>query len=341
MFKIISIQDYLNLPQQPLLLDARSEGEFEQGHIPGAVSFPILNNEERKLVGTCYKKSGHKEAVLLGYELVGPKFKTYLSYAYTHFEGKSIYVHCWRGGLRSRIMSMLLSSAGFEVFQIAGGYKNYRQEVLAFLQGTFDFQVLGGLTGSGKTEVLEKLAKAGAQTIDIENLAQHKGSAFGALGLPEQPTQEQFENNIFAHCKNINWNLPVWVEDESRLIGRLQVPTGIYAGIRSGFVYFLDYSFEERLQHIVSEYGVFDKQILIETTAKLKKRMGDLINRQAIEALEIGDISTWAALVLQHYDKQYYFGFGKREPASSQKINLQGSELINYLLSIKKASVNM
>ena len=337
MFKIIPIQSLLNLPETPFLLDVRSEGEFEQGHIPGAISFPILNNEERKLVGTCYKQKGHNAAVLLGYELVGPKFTSYLKHAYKHFVGKEIYMHCWRGGLRSRIMANLLSSAGFEVNLIQGGYKSYRHEALAYLNTTLDLQVLGGLTGSGKTEILESLAHTGAQVLDIEKLANHKGSAFGAIGLPEQPTQEQFENNIFAHCFHFNSQKPIWVEDESRLIGRLQVPTGVYAGIREGFVHFLDYSFEERLAHIIAEYGVFEKQILIATTAKLKKRMGDLINRQAIDALEIGDVATWAGLVLSHYDKQYYFGFSKRDPLLSIKINLKGPELISYLKEYKKS----
>ena len=333
MLKIVSIQSYINLPESALLLDVRSEGEFEQGHIPGAISFPILNNDERKLVGTCYKKKGHNEAVLLGYELVGPKFTSYLAEAYKHFAGQVIYIHCWRGGLRSRIMANLLSSAGFEVNLIEGGYKTYRAVVLDFLNQAFTFHVLGGLTGCGKTEILQTLGDSGAQIIDIEKLANHKGSAFGALGLPEQPTQEQFENNIFKHCVHFNFNKPIWVEDESRLIGRLQVPTGIYAGIRESFVYFLDYTFEERLAHIVSEYGVFDKLVLMETTVKLKKRMGDLLNRQAVEAIQVGDISNWAALVLAHYDKQYLFGFGKRSLEMSEKTTLKNNELINYLLS--------
>ena len=340
MLKISTIEEYLNMPKKPLLLDVRSEGEFNQGHIPGAISFPILNNEERKLVGTCYKQKGHNSAVLLGYELVGPKFTSYLAYAYSHFEDKELFIHCWRGGLRSRIMANLLSSAGFDVTIIAGGYKTFRNTALDFLHANFNLNVLGGLTGSGKTEVLGELAKAGFQVIDIEQLASHKGSAFGALGLPEQPTQEQFENNIFMHCLNFNWEMPVWVEDESRLIGRLQVPPGIYAGIRSGFVYFLDYSFEKRLDHIIQEYGVFETKTLIETTFKLKKRMGDLTNRLAIESLESGDIKTWATLVLKHYDKQYLFGFGKRSDNQSEKIDLVGEHLINYLHSISYTGSN-
>ncbi|OYU96027.1 MAG: tRNA 2-selenouridine(34) synthase MnmH [Bacteroidetes bacterium B1(2017)] len=336
MLKLISISDFINEPKTGLLLDARSEGEFERGHIPGAISFPILNNEERKLVGTCYKQKGHKEAVLLGYELVGTKFKTYVEYAYANWEGQEINIHCWRGGLRSQIMSNLLSSAGFNVKLIKGGYKAYRQVVLDFLAKDFEFFVLGGLTGSGKTYVLDELENRGAQVLNIEKLANHKGSAFGSLGQHPQPSQEHFENLSFEILREFNFENPVWVEDESRLIGALQVPTQIYQGIRNSFVYFLGYSFEDRLEHILKEYGCFDKNLLIERTKQIKKRMGDLINRMAIEALENGDLRTWAEIVLIHYDKQYRYGFGLRKPGQSKDILLKSEELILELLSVKR-----
>ncbi|MBP7511893.1 MAG: tRNA 2-selenouridine(34) synthase MnmH [Bacteroidia bacterium] len=340
MLKLIAISDFLSIQTPVLLLDARSEGEYIQGHIPGATSFPILNNEERKLVGTCYKQQGHKPAVIMGYKLVGPKFTDYLKYAYKHFDGQEIYIHCWRGGLRSQIMANLLSSAGFHVNLIKGGYKTYRNEVLTFLEQDFKFEVLGGLTGSGKSEILEELSLKGAQVLDIENLANHKGSAFGALGLQEQPSQEQFENNVYQVLKKFGLNQPIWVEDESRLIGRLQIPTSIYKGIRNGFVHFLDYSFETRLAHIIEEYGVFPPAQLAEITAKLRKRMGDLNNRKAIDNINNGEVVAWAEEVLKYYDKQYLFGFGQREKDASNKIEMKGVDLIAYLLNIKKAQPN-
>jgi tRNA 2-selenouridine synthase len=337
MLKLIAISDLLQLKEPFLLLDARSEGEFEQGHIPGATSFPILNNEERKLVGTCYKQQGHKPAVIMGYKLVGPKFSELLKQAYKHFEGQEIFIHCWRGGLRSQIMANLLSSAGFEVNLIKGGYKTYRAAVLDFLSQEFSFQVLGGLTGCGKSEVLQEIQARGSQVLDIEDLAIHKGSAFGSLGLPEQPSQEQFENNVYQVLRNFGPNQPIWVEDESRLIGRLQIPTSVYKGIRNGFVHFLDYSFETRLAHIIEEYGVFPPARLAEITEKLKKRMGDLNNRNAIENIQLGNVQAWAEEVLKYYDKQYLYGFGQRETNTSKKIETAGEELMAYLLNIKKA----
>jgi tRNA 2-selenouridine synthase len=334
MLKLIPVTELLELQEMPILLDARSEGEFEMGHIPGAISFPILNNEERKLVGTCYKQKGHEPAVILGYELVGNKFAQYVSYAYKHWKGREIYVHCWRGGLRSNIMGNLLSSAGFNVKLIKGGYKVYRSEVLKYLAGNFVFKVLGGYTGSGKTEILKQLEARGAQVLDIEGLASHRGSAFGSLGLPSQPRQEHFENLIFEKLRRFSPNKPVWIEDESRLTGKLQIPDQIYAGLRNSFVYFLDYSIEKRAIQTLSEYGDFEVQLLAETTLKLRKRMGDLLNREAIQLLHEGDKQGWVLKVLAHYDKQYDFGFSKRSVDSSLSLQLEGEELIQYLLTV-------
>jgi len=339
MLKLISISDFLKLAEPTLLLDARSEGEFEQGHIPGAISFPILNNDERKLVGTCYKQKGHQAAVILGYELVGPKFKQFVAHAYKEFSGQEIYIHCWRGGLRSQIMSNLLSSAGFKVNLIKGGYKTYRHKVLDFLNNDFEFEILGGFTGAGKSDILEEMETQGIQVLDIEKLANHKGSAFGAIGLPPQPMQEQFENNIFYKLSHFNKEKVIWVEDESRLIGRLQIPTNVYLGIRNGFVHFLNYSFDDRLVHIMNEYGRFEPNLLAEITAKLKKRMGDLTNRLAIESIKAGEVKAWAEEVLRYYDKQYLYGFEQRLPGKSRMVELKEVELITQLKSIKKAQL--
>lgn len=334
MLKLIQVTDLLQMPSCPLLLDARSEGEFNFAHIPGAVSFPILNNDERKEVGTCYKQRGHEAAVLLGYKLVGAKFEDYLKHAYQNFKGQDVYLHCWRGGLRSRIMANLLDSAGFRVFLIQGGYKAYRQEVLRFLQGPFQFKVLGGYTGSGKTRVLQAMAAKGAQVLDLEALASHRGSAFGALGLAPQPKQEHFENLIFETLRRFDPNKTIWVEDESRLTGTLQIPNQVYAAIREARVWFLQYSLDYRAQITLEEYGGFDTQVLAEITAKLRKRMGDLMNRVAIETILQGDKETWVRMVLQHYDKQYDYGVGQRPPANIHPLTLSGDELLNTLMAL-------
>lgn len=307
MLKTIDINDWLQTQKHFPLLDARSEGEYAYGHIPSAISFPLLNNEERKLVGTCYKQKGSDQAVLLGYKLVGPKFEGYLKTALKRFPKGPIAVHCWRGGLRSRIMGNLLDSAGYEVFQVKGGYKSYRDLVLKYLENDFSFKVFTGFTGAGKTLLLEQMAQKGFQVLNLEGIANHRGSAFGNLGLPAQPSQEQFDNNLYETLKNFTQTSPIYTEDESRKIGKLVLPLKIFEGIRSSPLTFLDYSFEFRLNHILETYGRFDPNELLPPTENLKKRMGDKDNREAIQCLNEGNITEWACIVLKHYDKQYSY----------------------------------
>lgn len=331
MLKSVGISEFRTQHQERLLLDACSEGEYAQGHIPGAISFPILNNEERAKVGTCYKQQGHEQAVVMGYELVGPKFSDYLKRAYSEFGGKPLAVQCWRGGLRSQILGNLLETAGFDVVQIRGGYKTYRNLVLDFLSKPMPFRVLGGYTGSAKSEILEEMDRNGFQVLHLEELAAHKGSAFGFLGMPPQPTQEHFENILFEKLVTFDVARPIWVEDESRLIGKIQLPNQIYQSIRESHVVFLDYPFEQRLKHILQWYGKFPKETLAEITSRLRKRMGDLENRKALEFLEEGNLEAWGAQVLRHYDKQYLFGFSQRQQGLSTTETAQVKELLQKL----------
>lgn len=306
--KQIEILDFLFEAKNGCILDVRSEGEFKQGHIPGAISFPLLKNEERVLVGTCYKEKGNFEAVLLGYELVGPRFSEIIKEAKERFGEKLIYIHCWRGGLRSRIMANLLSSAGMNVSILKGGYKIYRNNVLKMFFKPFQFLVLSGYTGSGKTEVLNFLKKHGKQVVDLEYLANHRGSAFGSLGFSEQPSQEQFENNLAEELRGFDMNSEIWIEDESRLIGNIQIPSGIYENYRKAGLYFMDIPIEKRCSIILKDYGYFKKEELILSTFRIKKKLGDLRTRMAIEAIERGDLMSWVKEVLYYYDKAYNTG---------------------------------
>ncbi len=312
MLKSIEFNDWLIAKKHLPLLDARSEGEYDWGHIPNAISFPVLNNEERKLVGTSYKKEGHEAAVLLGYKLVGPKFHDYIKKAWQQIPKGEIVVHCWRGGLRSRIMGDLLSTAGYQVYQLKGGYKVYRNYVLNSFETPFKFKVLTGFTGSGKSENLEKMEKEGLQVLHLERLANHKGSAFGSLGLGEQPGQEMFENNLCETLSGFNPNTEIWTEDESRKIGKLVQPLPLFESIRNGEFTFLTTPFEDRVKNIMHNYGCFEPEKLIEITLKLKKRMGDLENRNAIEFLVQNEIENWAIAMLNHYDKQYRYSLSLR-----------------------------
>jgi tRNA 2-selenouridine synthase len=318
---ITSIEELFKLKETLTLLDVRAPVEFEQGHIPNAINFPILNNEERKEVGTCYKQNGHEAAVILGYKLVGPNFHQLVKQAYKQFKNKEIIIHCYRGGLRSRIMANLLSTAGFQVHLLQGGYKKYRHWTLEKLEADYQFKVLGGYTGSGKTTVLKQFATQNIQVLDLENLANHRGSAFGNIGLPPQPTNEQYENLLALELYQMNAEIPIWIEDESSMIGRCKVPTKIHEAIRNNQLYFLEIDIDERVKNIITDYGHFDKEILIQATQKLHKRLGDLRTREAVQLLEENNIADWAKAMLIYYDKTYLFGVSKRDETKVTKVD--------------------
>ncbi len=295
------------------MLDVRSEGEFASGHIPEAYNLPILNNEERRQVGICYKGKGNKAAVLLGYELVAHKFKDYIKEVFEIAPQKKVFVYCWRGGLRSSILADLLKNAGFTVYRLKGGYKTYRTWALAQLTTRKNIQVLGGATGSQKTSLLYWLALQGHQVIDLEGLANHRGSAFGHIGLGNQPSHEQFENRLALEWSKTNPMKPLWLEDESRMIGKLNLPKAIYEQIRESTLYKLDIPAEERKEYILQTYGRMPMEELAAATEKLKRRLGDENFRLAIECLETGDKKGWLDFVMAYYDKTYLHGNEKRD----------------------------
>lgn len=302
--------DDFELPFQELnWIDVRSEGEFEAGHIIGAINIPILNNEHRILVGTSYKQEGKDSAEELGYKLVSPLFAQLIAEAKKHVKENKIVVYCARGGMRSQIFSDLLSKEGIEVLRLKDGYKRYRNWCLEKFSREHSSIVLSGKTGSQKTERLFGLKNEGESVIDLEGLAHHKGSAFGSLGLPEQPSQEQFENNL-AHALffELKKKLPVWYENESRFIGKIRVPDSIFNRIVKSPRIEIEPSFENRFQFLMENYGCFSNEELIEKTKLLTKRMGLEANKKAIEAIENGDKNTWLNLLMQYYDKAYDLG---------------------------------
>jgi tRNA 2-selenouridine synthase len=320
------------------VIDVRSEGEFEHGHIPGAINIPLLNNAHREEVGICYKNKGNEAAVLLGYTLAGPHFHELIRKALETVPSKKAIVHCWRGGLRSKIFSELLENAGFTVFRLAGGYKAYRRQVLQVFEKPFQITVLGGLTCSGKTELLNLLPAQSMQMIDLEKIANHKGSAFGGLGRI-QPTQEQFENELARQIMMLDDKQMIWVEDESQAIGRNIIPNPFWKRMREALLVEIQIPMEIRLQRALNEYGSFSTALLEERTFTLRKRLGDLKTKDAVEHLNNKDLKSWASMLLDYYDKTYSYGQSKREALKRIKIELDSplniDEFINQLRALE------
>lgn len=322
----ITVEEFLTLAKQHPVLDVRSPGEYTHAHIPGAYSFPLFIDEERKVVGTAYKQQSREVAIKIGLDYFGVKMRKMVeeaeSIARSHKpvvkpepdNTKTILVHCWRGGMRSAGVAWLLDLYGFKVYTLVGGYKVFRHWVLEQFEKQYSFNVLGGYTGSGKTPVLEAMLKKGENVIDLEGLAHHKGSAFGALGMPKQPRQEMFENKLALKLSAaVQQQKPIWVEDESQRIGEVNIPINLWRQMRAQTLYFLDIPFEERLRHIAAEYGKQEKEKLVNAIIRIKKRLGGLEAKEAIGALIEDRIEDAFRILLSYYDKQYLKAMHNRE----------------------------
>ncbi|MEM1125010.1 MAG: tRNA 2-selenouridine(34) synthase MnmH [Bacteroidota bacterium] len=294
-------------------LDVRTPAEYAQGHVPEAINLPLFSNEERAQVGTTYKQTGRDEALLLGLELVGPRLHTLVESARAAApRGTPVRVHCWRGGMRSQSMAQLLEQAGHRAATLAGGYKAFRRHALDVIAQPRVLRVLGGLTGSGKTEVLHALQAAGAQVIDLEGLAHHKGSAFGHIGEAPQPTTQQFENDLAMALAVLDPAQPVWVEDESRLVGHVPVPGALWAQMQEAPVYVIDVPETVRVQRLVTVYSEADRSTLREALENIRRRLGGARTQAALDALAVGDDETACRLALHYYDRAYRHGLARR-----------------------------
>jgi len=298
------------------VVDVRSPGEFAQGHLPGAVNIPLFSDEERAQVGTTYQQVSQEEALLLGLELVGPKMADFVRQAKALAPDKEILVHCWRGGMRSGSFGWLLETAGMKVSTLMGGYKAFRNEVLAGFRIPQQIIILGGKTGSGKTEILHQLRELGEQVIDLEGLAHHKGSSYGAIGQLPQPSTEHFENRIYAQWRQLDPTRRVWVEDESRTVGRCLIPDVVWNQMQNAPLVLVDMDKATRIERLVREYACFDINLLYEATNRIQKRLGGQHHKAAIAALDQKDFATVADLTLTYYDKAYQHGVGKRNVVS-------------------------
>lgn len=328
----VSITEFLSLAENFPVLDVRSPGEYAHAHIPGAHSLPLFTDEERKVVGTAYKQQSKQIAVKIGLKYFGVKMVEMVETVEklvkelqskskkneppsNEFHPSTVLVHCWRGGMRSAGVAWLLDLYGFKVYTLAGGYKGYRNWVLEQFEQVYPIHILGGYTGSGKTEVLKALLKRGYTVIDLEGLAHHKGSAFGAMGLPPQPSQEHFENMLAGSlvrgleiANSIDaqgFQKTIWLEDESQRIGTVNIPSVLFQQMRKKQVYFLEIPFESRLDYIYLHYGKFEKSELVNAVIRIKKRLGGLETKTAMNFLLEDDTKEAFRILLQYYDKLY------------------------------------
>lgn len=316
-------KEFLEMGKSVPMVDVRTVAEFNIGHIPGARNLPIFTDDERVVVGTKYKRAGKDSAVLLGLELVGPKLARFVRQAKKIAPEKKILIHCWRGGMRSGSMAWLFETAGFTVYLLEGGYKAYRAYNREQFLVKAEIVILGGMTGSGKTEVLHEMIKMGHQVLDLEGVANHKGSVFGALGQDDQPTSEHFENELAKIWSGFDFDRTIWIEDESNAVGSVRINEGLFLRMRKADVVSMELPKEERINRLVKEYACFDIAVLKELILKIEKRLGGLNVKNAFEGLEKGDFHTVADITLTYYDKAYKFGQTKRKDQTIHSIELE------------------
>lgn len=321
----LSIDDFLKLRAQLPIVDVRSEGEYQQGHIPAALNIPILNNAERIAVGTDYKQKGQQEAIRTGFRLVGPRLLDIVTE--TEKAGKEILVHCWRGGMRSSNFCQFAGMARVKTHQLAGGYKAYRTKALESYKLPMQLTVITGNTGSGKSEILRTLKKHGEQIIDLEHLASHKGSAFGGLMLPPQPTTEQFQNDLFEEIYKLDLSKRIWIEDESIAVGKIFLPEGLWRQMNSSSIVEIDVDKSVRIERLVHEYGAADKELFLQAMTQITKKLGGQHFNTAREKLLQNDMAYVIAILLTYYDKAYTNGLIRKKQRVKTSIPWNGKDI--------------
>ena len=309
----IPAADVLNrLSEFSDVIDARSEGEFAEDHLPGAINWPSLNNEERKLVGTEYKQISAFDAKKRGAALVAKNIARHLERDVIHKPRDwQPLVYCWRGGKRSGSLALILDQIGFTVTLVDGGYKAFRAALVADLPplaAQFDYRVVCGTTGSGKTRLLQALAAQGAQVLDLEALANHRSSVLGVIpGLP-QPTQKAYDSLIWAALKSFDASRPVYIESESKKVGNVAIPEGLITAMRAAPCLQLDLSENERVALLLEDYDFFVKDIefFCDRLGALTQARGKDVVTDWQTRSRSGDVaSVVRELLVNHYDPVY------------------------------------
>lgn len=313
------------------LIDVRSEREFQNGHLPQAINIPILNNDHRHLVGICYKEKGQAEAIKLGHQLVDPKRDELVTQWSAAAQNQNVYVHCWRGGLRSQISSQWMKEASLEVTSVEGGYKAVRNELLKEFKRQHSFLMLTGLTGSGKTDLLQTFQNS--WYIDLERIANHRGSAFGVVpGI--RPSQQTFENQLALELTRHQSEF--LLEDESRKIGGLKIPDDFFAQMQAMPYIVVQREHSERVEEIYQEYiaqSTLSRFELIKqmnhSLQRIKVRLGGArfkklsdIMARAFELNSSEKHHEWIEELLEHY---YDPPYAKRISKIKDKIIFSGS----------------
>ncbi len=311
----LPVIDFLNKSKNELIIDVRAPIEFFKGHLPNAVNIPLFEDSERAEIGTLFKQQGKDTAVTRGLEIVSPKMVPFVDKVKTLSKNKKVFVYCFRGGMRSNSFAWLMNTSGMDACILKGGYKVYRNYALDYFEQKKKIVLLGGNTGSGKTDILKRLAQLSVQTIDLEGLAHHKGSAFGAINEQKQLPQQNFEHSLFENLQLIDAGKVVVLEDESKSIGFNKLPHGLWLQMKEATIIKLEIPFELRVQKLVEDYTTVNINELKECVVKISQQLGTLNTKLCLQYLDERNLHDVARLSLLYYDKAYGFIYlNKKQP---------------------------
>ncbi|QZE14932.1 tRNA 2-selenouridine(34) synthase MnmH [Halosquirtibacter laminarini] len=305
--EILSAEEFLEKSERYPIVDVRSPAEFEEGHISQACNMALFDNDQRAVVGTLYKKQGKDTAVIKGLEYVGPKMAKWAKQAKKMAVDNIILIHCWRGGMRSQSMAWLFEKVGLKCYVLEGGYKAYRNHLLECVAKIPKMIVLEGFSGSGKTDILHSLDHKGCQVIDLEGLASHRGSAFGGIGLIPQPTTQQFQNDLFHQVRQLDPSRPVWVEGESKFIGKVFLPDPFWDRMNHCALLVVEMTRDYRIKQLVKDYAKLESEKMKSAINILVKRLGNKRRDEILEHYDTGRFDCVADLLLEYYDKTYEY----------------------------------
>lgn len=335
MVELIDMDRFLELSGTLIPIDVRSPIEFGQDHIPGSVNIPLFSNEERAEIGTAYTHDGPETAVRLGESYAGPKISHYLEQVKSYARERRVLVLCARGGMRSERFSEFLAQHGYRPYRLRNGYKGYRRYVQSSFERKLSLIVLGGRTGCGKTDLLKEIAGQGEQVLDLEGLANHRGSAFGSVGLGPQPSTRHFENRLFHKLLVLDKDRPIWVEDESLNIGKVVLPAPFYNQLQSTELVLIDMERSRRIERLCRDYGNAGKEPLIEALGKIRKRVGLENHQKAQKAIEESKLPQAVSLVLDYYDKCYDYYQESRKRKILCRIMIEDGDMASAARKIR------
>lgn len=326
----LTVVSHPSYRQYSEIIDVRSPSEFAEDHVPGAINLWVLNDQQRAEVGTLYKQVGAFEAKKLGSALMARNIAHWLE---THLAGKSKdyhpLVYCWRGGQRSEGMATILSRISWDTHLLQGGYKNYRNQVLNTLDtkaSQLKLRVISGLTGTGKTRLLQNLKDMGEQVLDLEGLANHRGSLLGHDPNSPQPAQKYFESLLAQEITGFDVNRTTWIEAESNKIGNLHCPNGLWKNMKQAEVIQLEATLDDRVRFLLHDYTHFvdEPGLVLDKLEYLKSSRGAAKVEHWGELLKHGETSTFVEdILINHYDIGYTKSIAKNraQPTAEIRIN--------------------